>query len=66
MDGRTRAGDITAVGDRPGLRVNHEDFAFALHAQAFADQLVLVHQHRNGQTLGLDLRGDGVTAIGER
>ncbi len=54
-----------AVGHGPGLRVDHEDLALALHAQLLAHQLLLVHQDRDAQAFLRGLGRDGVAAVGE-
>ena len=34
-----------------GLGLDDEDFAFALDAELFADELQLIHQHGHGELL---------------
>ncbi|NJM41904.1 MAG: hypothetical protein HC853_14690, partial [Anaerolineae bacterium] len=56
---RAVIGDLVAV-----LLVDDEDFAFALHAELLADELKLVHQHRDVEALRLRLDRGLVARVG--
>ena len=58
--------DRAVIGDlEAGLRLDDEDFAFALDAELFADELQLVHQDGHRELLRLGLGGGRFARLAE-
>ena len=55
---RQRARDRTRVDDLPGLRIDHQRFCNARDAEAFADQLRVIHQHGDVEVQRLHVGDD--------